>query len=202
MVDQIIAEEPYREAWTYQDVGVEGGQVKGAVAVDLEPDAGVDAVEERTEEEPRAEERGGDGRPGAPQRQRLVFAAAVLEGVGGFRQRQPGGLLAATRRGEVTRRWRCAGDEHGESGGHVPYPVAYRLWASCSYVASPGELVETSMIAKVNWFQIGLASELHRIATPQWTCHVCYCYSSPRKGAMPLSTKSLHWILVVVSSCL
>jgi hypothetical protein len=37
------------EVEAYQDIGVEGTQVEGAVAVDLEPDARVDAVEERTE---------------------------------------------------------------------------------------------------------------------------------------------------------
>lgn len=62
---------------------MEGADIDGAVVVELEADAGVDAVEERAEDEPGAEERGGDARPCASQglrhrrRRRVPWGARV-----------------------------------------------------------------------------------------------------------------------------
>lgn len=119
-VEQADGEVERAEEGWHQDVGVEGAHVDGAVAVDLEADAGVDAVEERAQEEPRAEERRRDGRPGcAPPRSR-----------GRGRRRSAPGLRVD--RSERSARWAprlrrgAGGDEHGELGAHGSY-----LWTRC-----------------------------------------------------------------------
>lgn len=106
---------------------MEGADIDGAVVVELEADAGVDAVEERAEDEPGAEERGGDARPCASQGATATAAAAAVpkgaRGCGGRTGGWCSGAEAAERDGGRPRR-RRRGDRHGELGAHrVCYPV-------------------------------------------------------------------------------
>lgn len=148
-------------------MGAEGADGEGAVVVHLEAYAGVDAIEERPEDEPRAEEGGGDGGPGAP---KGPAAPAVLQGAGGSGQRQPGGCLwGAARGGERRRRRRRgAGEGHGEPGAHVSYPVG------CG--ASSSADVVTAKCGGPLMMDLDPSVFLHRVVLhdrPIWMSKVC-----------------------------